>query len=420
MRNLFTQLAISWGMLVIFLLVYTDWAFPRLIQISDYLMTFHTAGYLVAHGEIEKLYPALEATSFVGAPFDMAAHQILEHLPASSTAEYLYMPLIGYIFVPFSCLTPSLSLFFWQIISLVSLAGSSFLVTKTRTSKDERHKMPLVWFCLTFLPIMITLWIGQTGIVFGILPLCAGYNLMLRGRPFASGLIWSLTILKPQFLLVPVMVSFAEIIQRRWKEAVGLFGGACCILLLNLWICSPQLVITWLHCLRLSDTIYSDIKSGVAVHIATSLPRALLLLLPLGQQMLWKPMIYFIVILLMSLAGLRTYKIARSSLNESVKISLCVLIALYVTPLIVPHLFFYDLSLLAITGMIMFSVSWHNAISRKLRSVIGLTWLGINIYAMILLVNKSYACPALLVLFLAALYLSIIGITGKANLDNPS
>src|ERR1700733_7899320 len=111
MKKWISYLAMGWGFLVFFLIIFVDFdpQMRGLTQISDYLMTFHVAGYLVAHGQTALLYPPPDAVSFAGAPFDKMAHVVLSLMPAASVAEYMYMPLSAAVFAPFSFLSSNAS-----------------------------------------------------------------------------------------------------------------------------------------------------------------------------------------------------------------------------------------------------------------------------------------------------------------------
>ena len=65
MKKLVTYMIIGWSALFIALLGYFDFdaQFHKLIQISDYLMTFHVAGSLVAHGQDQSLYPPVDLST---------------------------------------------------------------------------------------------------------------------------------------------------------------------------------------------------------------------------------------------------------------------------------------------------------------------------------------------------------------------
>ena len=163
-------------------------------QESDFIMTFYVAGQLVMAGRSNELYPAPDAQSFVASPFDKAAHEFLPHLPKDSIGAYMYIPLVAGLFAPFSLAGPNTSLLIWQVVSVFSLALSCSLLARVTAAKAS----DMFFFAFLYLPVFLTLWAGQLGLALGLAPLCAGYFLLVRGWPIASGIVWSLLLLKPQ------------------------------------------------------------------------------------------------------------------------------------------------------------------------------------------------------------------------------
>src|SRR5262245_15175634 len=106
-------------------------------QESDYIMTFYVAGHLAATGRSKELYPEPDARSFIGSPFDRAAHELLPQLPKDTTGAYMYIPLVAGFFVPFSLVGPNLSLFFWQALSVLALAACCALLSRLTAVKTS-------------------------------------------------------------------------------------------------------------------------------------------------------------------------------------------------------------------------------------------------------------------------------------------
>ncbi|HWH77561.1 MAG TPA: hypothetical protein VNT76_09325, partial [Candidatus Binatus sp.] len=94
-------------------------------------MTFYVAGHLVAAGKPGELYPGPDATSFIGASFDRAAHRLLDSLPEKTTAIFMYSPVVAWLFAPFSYVGPNLSLLIWHALSVIALAISCKLLAQS-------------------------------------------------------------------------------------------------------------------------------------------------------------------------------------------------------------------------------------------------------------------------------------------------
>jgi len=115
-------IATVWGLTQILFLVDANFSRAKQFQESDYIMTFYVAGHLVAAGQAADLYPTDNASSFIGSPFDRAAHRLLDSLPAETTAIYMYSPLLAWLFAPLSHVNANVSLLIWHVLSIAALA----------------------------------------------------------------------------------------------------------------------------------------------------------------------------------------------------------------------------------------------------------------------------------------------------------
>ena len=276
MKRLLLYLTIGWAAILTTIICFVDFdrQMQPLLQISDYLMTFYVGGNLVAHNQLGTLYPPPDSLTFAGMPFDVAAHALLPKMPASSVAEFMYMPMAAAVFVPFSMVPLNWSLFLWQLSSLAALFASVQCFWMARTAGDANSSDPsdsdpsdsdpsnfdpapgvldhsgtgvsqsVIFRCLSallLLPVCLTLWIGQVGLVFGMLPLSVGYYLLCRKRPFTAGLIWSLAVFKPQFLVPACVMIFALLVRKQFRSGIGLLVGLVVILSLSIAIFTPAL-----------------------------------------------------------------------------------------------------------------------------------------------------------------------------------
>ena len=386
------------------LFIYTDLQMPREVSNSDYLMTYHTAGQLVREGNARMLYPPAAANSFIDTDFDKAAHRILPFLPPRATAEYMYMPLVAGLFVPLSFLPAGYSLLAWQIISLVALAYSAFLISKHASTTDEASTLDIAagWISLTLIPLAISIWIGQLSIVFGLLPLVGGLYFVLQRKDLLAGLVWSLAVIKPQFFIPALMMTVALATAKRFKTAIGIACGIAAIVIVNLLLFSPTMFGEWLTTLKLAEAVYSDLKFGVAQPIATSLPRSIILMLPVAQHAILKPLIYLVSAILGCIGLYFVSRLVRSSLPDSFKISLAGIICIFATPMVVPHVFFYDYTIFAAAGFLACAFKWPEYLDWRIKSLVYATWLVINIYG--ILVISHMASAILFVLVMLELY----------------
>jgi len=410
--SLSTFLATSWALLTLVVFAYTDLSLPNLVETSDYLMAFYVAGHLVSTGNLAALYPGAEARSFVDSPFNQAAHTVLTHLPEASTAAYMYMPLIACIFAPLSLLSPTLSLILWQLLSTASL----FVSTCALRLKSKERWIDTIAAALCFAPVSITIWIGQLGLVFGLLPFAAGYLLLLRQKPFAAGLSWSLIFLKPQLFPAVATIAFCLALNRRARCLGGLLSGTALLVLLNILCCSPDIFVTWLQSLSASERILADpAAAGVSIPSALilSLPHSLLLILPKAQQIWLKPAVYALSTAIGAVGLWYCTRLSRATGVFESRLALIASIAISMLPLIMPHFLIYDLCLFVALALLLSSYAASQAEAASIRALIQFGFWSINVYTLILIVDKRWVHPLLLI----GVVLGIFGLLLKIASD---
>ena len=194
---------------LIFLIDNNLFSQPERFQESDFIMTFYVAGRLVSEGRASELYPEPSAKTFVNSRFDKAAHEYLPTLPKDSTGAYMYIPLVAGFFTPFGRLNPNVALLLWQTISVLALLWCCRELAALTAAKTSE----MFFLAFLFLPIFLTLWAGQLGLTFGLLPLCLGFSLLVKNRPLLAGVIWSILLLKPQYFLAAAFVRIDSALE---------------------------------------------------------------------------------------------------------------------------------------------------------------------------------------------------------------
>jgi hypothetical protein len=383
-------------------MVDTNLSDPKNFAESDYVTTFYVAGHLVAAGQAESLYPAPNDSSFTHSRFDQAAHRLVPALPAQSTAIFAYAPLVAWIFAPLGKVSPNISLLFWQLISMLSLLLSAVFLSRASNARAS----DVLFLSSLFLPVITTLWSGQVSLVFGLLPLSAGYFLFKKDRPFLAGLVWSLVSLKPQFVFVPALVSFALVLAGRFKCFLGFFVGGIALIGLTLMFVPMTVISSWLYSLQLRETLSYAGVYKIREYLVTSLPADILLRLPieLGARIKWP--IYIAAATLWLAGAWRCKKLINStSLTEFPKISLTLAVALVLLPITSPYLLYYDLCIFVPVGVILLGNGWRalSSVSLKLIGLIG--WLSISGYMVAFMtLPVHFVQPLLLQFILLALF----------------
>ncbi len=158
----------------------------------------------------------------------------------------------------------------------------------------------------------------------------------------------------------------------------------------------------WLTTLKLAEAVYSDLKFGVAQPIATSLPRAIILMLPVAQHAVYKPLIYLISAILGCIGLYFASRLIRSTLPDSFKIVSAGIICIFATPMVVPHVFFYDYAIFAAAGFLACAFKMADYLDWRIKSLVYATWLVINIYGVLIICHLTI--PILFVLIMLELY----------------
>ena len=75
-----------------------SFADPGVTESSDYVSSFYVAGRLAPSGEFDRPYPEPSAVSFRGTRFNDSAHQLPPRLPERTTTNFMYPPIVAWIF----------------------------------------------------------------------------------------------------------------------------------------------------------------------------------------------------------------------------------------------------------------------------------------------------------------------------------
>ena len=374
-------------------------------QESDYIMTFYVAGHLAATGRASELYPLPDARSFIDTPFDRAAHELLPHLPKSSTGAYMYIPLVAGFFAPFSFVGPNLSLFFWQVLSVAALALCALLLSRINGVKTS----DLFFLSFLYSPIFLTLWAGQLGLGFGLAPLCVGYFLLLRQWPLAAGFIWSFLLLKPQYFVVAAFVALACALMKRYRTLAGLLLGVAVLIVLTIALFSVSVTLQWLQSHRVSDAYFFAGLQGIPSHLITGLPANIMILFPVDERAAVKLPLYAAAAALWMFGLWFCSRNDMLRLAESAQISVTFVVGLVLASLTLPHLLYYDLAVLLPAGVLLMANDGPLPQQKGLRAIGVTGWIVVSAFLPLLLGFANHkALPLILELILLTLFIGLL------------
>jgi len=381
---------------------------PNLMMYSDFLLTFYPAGKLILGQHASDLYHCGTNLPFMVSAFNTFVHQIYPHLPKEYTAIFMYSPLTALIFYPFSLLTPQISLIAWQLTSIVAFFFSIFFTSKA----NGQDFKACFWYGLLYFAVFQTILIGQLGIVFGLLPLSAGYFLLMRQRPFLAGFCWSFILLKPQFLPVPLLVIGSLALHKQLRCCLGFVAGLILLLsMTSLWI-KPYLFTEWIASLKMSDTIFSDPHYLYPFYLITSLPAAILHFFPISSRNIVKIPAYLFAFLLSLHALWLSFKIIKNPANTSkYSVTSVFIIGIALLPLILPHFLFYDFSVFALFAVLFRGSIWTDQQKIRLKVLDWFYVICIDIYYLLLSTPARIILqPIILIILIAFLYYRILKI----------
>jgi hypothetical protein len=382
---------------VLLLFIYTDLAMPKLVAISDYTTTFYVSGRLLLERRLAELYPAGTDTSLAATAYNHAAHKVLDGLPPEITAIFPYPPIVALLLSPLALLPANLALLVFQMLCLSALcSAASFL---------RNRSLCLIGFL--FMPIVLTMWVGQLGIIAGILVYAAGYYVLRKDRPILAGLVWSLSLLKPQFALVPVVVAVAWLCTRRWQLIAGCGIGSLILAALNLLMFGPNIIQSWLGAMKLTESVYLMPTAGVARHIAVSVPRLILFSVPSEDLASWRIAVYAMSLVIVAVAVAATAVFARKA-DIRLATDAAIVVSCLAIPLVAPHLFYYDLCVLFFAGAVWSSNRFPEPMDGWVRKWTILLWITISLYPLLFIVSKSMYLPLLILVPLSAAFAHIL------------
>jgi len=322
-------------------------------QESDFIMTFYVAGRLVGDGRANELYPDPNAKTFVNSRFDKAAHEYLPKLPANSAGAYMYTPLVAGLFTPFGRLNPNVALVLWQALSVTALLWCCRELGKITGGKTSE----MFFLAFLFLPIFLTLWAGQLGLAFGLLPLCVGFRLLVDNRPLLAGLVWSLLLLKPQYFLAAAFVALVLLWHRHYRAFVGVALGIIGLLIITVFAFGPELTLQWIQSHRVSDAMYSSGRQGIPSHLITGLPANLMILFPVEQRAAVKWPLYFGATILWLVGFYYATKRIKTPSDKLPGLVYALIIGVCLSAITLPHLLYYDLCVLVPAGALLLGKS---------------------------------------------------------------
>ena len=373
---------------------------------SDFLQEW-VGGYIMASPDRAKLY---HSEHFLAVQHD--AELIGFEWPSEEYYPMIYPPFYYLFTSPFTALPYMTAMWAWMLMLAAVLAGYFWLVLRyfPRIGKRPSHVSAILLASLVaFTPLLSSLTMAHKSALL-LLILAATYLLLHHRRPLTAGIVFGLIAFKPHLGL---LVGIAMLLKGQWRFvagsaiSVGALVGLC-------FLAGPNLCVDYFQqCLGLGD--YTS-TGGYAMAEAHSLHAVCHLAFD------WiSPDFALVVAGTLAIAVVFLLnRILRGELETgSQRFGLQFASLVVATVLISPHFYQYDLTILLVPMMIVWSVlsgGWGESPSITInethrRWLLGTTvglFLGAGLFASIANATHIQPCTVLLLSLLATVW-SLVG-----------
>ena len=322
-----------------------DFATPGLldragnIKYQDFLPSYISA-QLIAQGCAGKLYNEQVAADSV---------QAIVGQPSRVRLPNLYGPQVGLFFLPLARFSFPVAARIWVTASLLIFAGCIFLVW--RSCPNLRPYSGTVALCAIAFPPLFHFFVrGQmSALVLACLTLA--FRAFRLDRPWLAGAALGFLIFKPQFL---VAIPFVLLLSRSWKPLAALILSAGAQLIFTSLYFGPAVMHAYLDTLLRLSRESGGVELSLAPIQMHSLRSFWTLLIPQPEVAFG----FYVLssILAIAMAAIVWRPVWRSAWKSSTPLAIRFSALTLAAVLVNPHLFVYDLLVLA--PVLLLLVEW--------------------------------------------------------------
>lgn len=305
-----------------------DFATPGLldragnIKFQDFLPSYISA-QLVGQGRADELYDQQVMSDSV---------QAVVGQPTRVRLPNLYGPQVGLLFVPLSRFSFPAAAAIWVVASLIVFAGCVYLTWSCCPTLRPHSRMVAIC-AIAFPPVFHFFVRGQMSALV-LACFTAAFLAFRADRPWLAGIALGFLVFKPQFL---VAIPFVLLLSQAWKPVAGLVLAAVTQLVLTRIYFGAEVMQAYFSTLRHIAGVIDQVELSLAPIQMHSLRSFWTLLIPLPEIAFALYVLTSIVIVAMAAA------LWKSSASLALRFSGLTLAAVLVNP----HLFVYDLLVLA-------------------------------------------------------------------------
>jgi alpha-1,2-mannosyltransferase len=328
--------------LVLWGAVAVDYSLPGLfdragnIKFQDFLQ-FPIAARLIATGNADQLYD------------DEVLARGIRAISGRDTRVYLqyfYGPQVALPFIPLGALPFLIQAGIWVALSLLIYFGCVYLIWK-RCAALRSYRALVALCALAYPPLFHFFVRGQLSAIV-LVCFTGAYLAFAAQRDFLAGVALGVLAFKPQFLVaIPLILLFAQ----AWKVLSGIMISA-----------AAQLTLTWLYFGRAIMLAYFT----RLLHSASHPGSTELIFSPIQMHSLhsfweilipWRPGVWVLYLL----SSFAVIGIAAAIWKSSVPVAFRFSALMFAAVLVNPHIYIYDLLMLAPTFLLLTDWSLHNS-----------------------------------------------------------
>jgi len=321
------------------------------IKFQDFL-SFYISGKLIAQGRSSALYDETVRHAEmlrIAQPVDVVRETVFPptaHSPTYVRIPNLYGPQVGLLFVPLAGIPFLVAGTLWVVVnSLIYFGCVYFILSHCPALRPQRW---IVTLCAIAYPPLFHFFVrGQISALI-LVCLTAAFRALKDDHRVLAGIFLGFLVLKPQFLVALPLILF---LARAWTLVAGLIASSAAQIVITRLYFGPALMRDYLQMLWNAPHWIHTAELGLAPIQMHSLRSFWMLVLPSSLGVLILYVLSSIAVIAIAAA------IWRSAGPLSLRFSALVLAAVLVNP----HLFIYDLLVLAPVFLLLAEWSIQNA-----------------------------------------------------------
>jgi hypothetical protein len=168
-----------------------------------------------------------------------------------------YPPFVAFLFLPLSYLPLNVAYYLWTFFQIILLVILIKLLINISASWEPNERDYLIVTSLAMPYLLITLLLGTFSLLM-LIGIVQFYFSLKTSQYFKAGLWLTLLAIKPQILIVPVIIVLSS---RRWKTLTGSLFNGLILFMLTGTLLGWQIWVDFLERLTISSTYFE--KFGV-------------------------------------------------------------------------------------------------------------------------------------------------------------